>query len=131
MALLFDSLEDLDEYKAYAEAPGCPHCDGVLHGPTTYCFCAGCDACARARFFRAFPGGERPLPAAEALELFEATFGYKSHTACFRCEGEGWVYDEGYCATEGHTRPGPAVTCFECDGSGELRIEVDVVPAAA
>jgi hypothetical protein len=42
---LAELLDDLHEH----EGATCPHCDGLLHGPTAYCWCAGCDACVRAR----------------------------------------------------------------------------------
>lgn len=32
----------------------CPHCDALLHGPTEWCRCAGCDNCERARKLAAF-----------------------------------------------------------------------------
>lgn len=34
-----------DDYDTEDGVDYCPHCDGVAHGPTAYCWCAGCDGC--------------------------------------------------------------------------------------
>lgn len=86
----FDDAEaDADEY----HVPTCPHCDAPLHGPTSWCWCAGCDACDRARGIDRTPDPDAP---------------------CSLCDGTGRYFDHGYVATEAGTRPpveGPCPAC--------------------
>lgn len=51
-AALADFL-GLDDEEPETDFACCPHCDAILHGPTSYCGCAGCDACTRARAWAA------------------------------------------------------------------------------
>jgi len=56
--------EHLDESDADAANAMCPHCDGALHGATAHCWCAGCEACTRAR--------QVVVPSAEEIARFAA-----------------------------------------------------------
>lgn len=95
MATAFATMTDAELNEFFDDAnefgdhyPQCPHCDGGLHGPTTYCWCLpDCEACARVRegaaafdadMKAAAAEWERrhptPPPAPVALELDDCPF---------------------------------------------------------